>query len=453
VLFPLAVARWRELDGGWRRAAAVAWLLAISPSLVYYSRFARPYAEVVLLAPLAAAAFWRWWRGGGHRWAVLYAAAGAASAWFFLGAAPFVGAPLVWAAGDLARRRLGRRREGPGRGPLALAAAAAGLAAGVAAFLLPALPSFLRMVRGKAGGASADAGDLANVARLLAGTGWLVPAILFWGLAVIGLAALLRRRPALGSYTLVLVVLQWAVLVLVLRPEGVGVPVILNRYVLVSLPIVLLWVVEGAGWLGKRLATRGRMAERGVVVACVGALALGGPFAGDPALHLGPFGGAWHTLVVYRDSPALPLAAVPAVYRQIAAEPGDEPVIEAIPALSAFDLRPSISLARLHGRPVIVAADHAWLADPRLAFRTVVPADPGAMARSGGRFVVLPLDRLRLRRLQRAVERGEPMPGATSPDRRAVILARELAGEVTRAWGEPHLTSGDVLLWDLARIR
>jgi hypothetical protein len=448
-LFPLAVTRWREIDGGWRRAAVMAWLLAVSPSLVYYSRFARPYAEVVLLAPLAAAAFWQWWRGGGHGWAVLYVAAGAASAWFFLGSAPFVAAPLLWAVAELAWRRIGRRGEGQGRGPLALAAAATALAVGIAAFLVAALPSLLRLVRRKAGEASVEPGDLVDLARLQAGTGWPGLVLLFWGLAVLGLAALLRRRPALGSFTLLLVIAHGTGIVLVLRPAGIGAPAALGRYLLVCLPIVLLWVSEGVLEVAERLGKRSRMAERSFLLACVGALALGSPFAADPALRLGPFAGAWHGLAILQDPPYLPATAVPAVYRQIAAEPGAEPVIEAILERTAiYGLLPTIALARHHRRPVILVSDDPWRSDPRLAFQTVVPADPRAIAGSGGRFVILQLDRPRLRRLGP----GQEPSGPTPPQAAAVVLARDFAAALTRAWGDPHLVSEDVLAWDLARL-
>ena len=453
VLFPVGAARWRELGGGWRRAAVLAWLVAVSPGLIYYSRFARPYAMVVVLAPVAAAAFWHWWRGGGHRWAALYLLAGAVSAWFFLGSAPFVAAPLAWAAGDLAWRRLGRRPENRGRGLLALGAAGTGLAAGIAAFLLPALPSFLRLVRRKASFAWADAGDLAAVAQVLAGTSWPLLAVLFWALAGVGLAAFLRRRPALASYTLVLVVGHWAALLLVLRPEGIGVPFVINRYVLVTLPVILLWVAEGVVWLGELLGRGVGMAEKAVVAACVAALVAGGPFAADPASRLGSFAGTTPMLTLYREPPALPPSAVPAAYRQIAAEPGDEAVIEPAFAKGAiYSLRPTIYLAALHRRPVILAAGDPWRSDLRLAFRTVVPADPGAMERSGGRFVVLHLDLPSLYRVERAVERGGRMPRPTPGDHPANARARELARTLEREWGEPHLVSGDVLLWDLARV-
>jgi len=456
VLFPLGVARWRELDGGRGRAVVLGWLLAVSPSLVYFSRFARPYAEVLLLAPLAVAAFWHWWRGGGHRFAVLYAAAGAASAWFFLGSAPFVAAPLAWAAGELAWRRLRRRPEAAGLGLLALAAAGAALAVGIAAFLLPALPSFFRLVRQKAASARIGTGELGNVLLFQAGTTLPLLALLFWGLAVLGLAALLSRRPALGSLTLVLVVVQWTVLLLVLRPTGIHMAAVANRYVLVTLPIVLLWVAEGLGWLARRLEERGGGgggAARGAVLACIGGLVVGGPYVRDLAFRIGSFAGTTNRLASSPAPTPLPPAAVPAAYRLIGEEPGDEAVVEAISDHTAiYALGPVMALARVHGRPVILASDRAWRSDPGFAFRTIVPADPRAIERSGGRFVVLQLDAPRIRALERAVAEGGPMPPPSPSDRRAVVRARRFALVLTRAWGEPHLVSGDVLVWDLARL-
>jgi hypothetical protein len=454
VIFPLAVARWPH--GGWRRAAVLAWLIAVSPSLVFYSRFARPYAMVVLLAPLAAAAFWRWWRGGGHRWAALYAACGAASAWFFLGSAPFVAAPLAWAAGDLALARLGRRREGGRRGLLALAAAAAGLAAGVAAFLLPALRTFLRLVRRKAGGVPADLGDVTYVAQLQSGALHPSLAVLFWGLALLGLALLLRRRPGLGLFTLLLVVAQWVGIVLVLRPDGITHPTAINRYVLMTLPLVLFWLAEAVVWIHGTSRTWRRTpswAGGALAAACVGGLLLGNPFVVEPGFRLGPFGGAWQTEALPREPPAMPAAAIPGVYRLIAAEPGDEPVVEAIYPLVAHALQPVVSLAKVHGRPVILVASQRFLRDPRVAFRAALPPDPEAIERSGGRFVVLPLDRPRLRRLERAVTLGMAPPSPTSPRHETLVEARALANELIAAWGEPHLVSEDILAWDLARIR
>lgn len=452
VALPAVLLRRAPEGRGWLRAAVVAWLIAFSPSLVYYSRFARPYAVVVLLAPLAAYAFWRWWRGApAAGWAVLYAAAGAATGWFFLGALPFVAAPLAWAAGDLVVRR---RAEG-GRGWAALLAMGAGLAAGVAAFLLPALRSFRRLLRVKAAEAEARLDTLIDVLHLQAGTAWTPLTVLFWVLAALGLTVLLRRRPALGVYGALLVAAQWTALTLVLRPAGVGHPVILNRYVLVTLPVVLLWVAEGAAWAAARIGRSGglrRWAGAGVAAAFVAALVAAGPYASDGGFRLGPFGGAWQGMRLDGRHSHLPPQVIPPVYHRIAAEPGDEPVVHVVDRLGAYALWADLGFARFHGRPVILATHLSWLDDPRLAFRSVRPADPESIAASGGRFVVLVLDRPYYRRIEAAVRRGEPLPERTDRGHPARAWARRVGKQLRGAWGEPHLVSEGVLVWDLARL-
>ncbi|HUP41836.1 MAG TPA: hypothetical protein VM599_01360, partial [Thermoanaerobaculia bacterium] len=253
-------------------------------------------------------------------------------------------------------------------------------------------------MRRKAGGVPADLGDVSYVAQLQSGTLHFSLAVLFWSLALLGLALLLRRRPGLGLFTLLLVVAQWVGIVLVLRPQGITYPEAINRYVLMTLPLVLFWLAEAVVWLHGTSRTwrrTPRWAGAALAVACVGALLLGNPFVVEPGFRLGPFAGAWQTAALPREPPDLPDAAIPAVYRLIAAEPGGEPVIEAIYPLLAHALQPVVSLAKVHGRPVILVASLGFLSDPRVAFRAALPPDPEAIERSGGRFVVLPLDRPR----------------------------------------------------------
>lgn len=451
---PLAVSR-RPDPARWLRAAALAWLVAIAPSLVYYGRIGRPYAVVALLATLAAAAFWRWWWGAPLGWAVLYGASAAGAAWFHLGAVPFVAAPLVYAAGELVVRRLrgGDRRRG--RGPGALITVGLGLGAGVAAFLLPAWSSFRRLLRHKAASPGPDLEDVGDALLLQAGTGWVAAAVLFWVLAGAGLASLLRRRPRSGLYGLLLVTVQWGTMALVLRPSGVAIPLVLNRYVLPALPVVVLGVAEGVVALRELCLRRGAgTLGWGGAVAAIGVLVAAGPYAAEPRLRVGPFAGSNPAIALHERPPSLPPEAVPPVYRFLAAEPGTGAVVEAVTLTASFALRPTIALSRLHGRGVVLATSHSWVSDPRLDLRTVVPAVAGPMARSEGRFVVLHLDRPRIRGIESGHGRGLAVqdPGPTSADHGAVAEARSLARDLRTAWGEPHLVSGDVLLWDLARV-
>src|SRR6185503_12877097 len=71
-----------------------AWLLAVSPVLVFYSRFARPYALTCLLAMAALLSFHSWWRERRRRPAILYALAVAFGGYLHSAVLPFVLAPL-----------------------------------------------------------------------------------------------------------------------------------------------------------------------------------------------------------------------------------------------------------------------------------------------------------------------------------------------------------------------
>src|SRR6185295_6644154 len=88
-----------------------AWLLAVSPMLVLYSRIARSYMPMLLLGGGAVAAFEAFWRTCRPRWAVAYAALAALAVWFHLGAGPLVAAPLAFAAADAVLRPGGREER------------------------------------------------------------------------------------------------------------------------------------------------------------------------------------------------------------------------------------------------------------------------------------------------------------------------------------------------------
>lgn len=60
IVIPLLVS---EIIGKYT-ANLLAWLLALSPFLIFYSRFARPYGIVVLLGFSAVVLFYKWWTTG-----------------------------------------------------------------------------------------------------------------------------------------------------------------------------------------------------------------------------------------------------------------------------------------------------------------------------------------------------------------------------------------------------
>ncbi len=440
---------------GRRTAVLFGWLVALSPGLIYYSRFARSYAPVVLLGFVAAVCFWRFWEeeapGRGARWGVAYALAAAAAVWLHPGAAPYVAAPLVYGGAHLlffSRRRAERR----GLGSLVWVAGL--LALLLAAFLVPARRSFLKVLSEKGGAELPDLGTWATLLRLESGTvsPWL--SALFWLIALAGLVCLVRRRPRLALFTGV----QLACLLVglfVLRPDGVHIPVVLHRYLLIGLPVVLLLVAcaLSAAWTGGS----GRMAAvgRGAVGLLLLALVATHPYVLDPAFQLGPFAGMTEGAWFVQDLPEIPPAEVPRPYRVIAGEPGDDALVEASSPTTSWQLTPHAALWRVHGRPVVLATTDERLAHPGLAFRTLVPATPERMAATGARFVVVGRDHVRLDRILEEVRGGTPWERAvattppTAPWRASMKDSRRVEASLQESWGPPTIQGDGVLAWDL----
>src|SRR5579864_897697 len=392
VLLPLLVRR-RLPPAAWPFFGA---LVATSPLLVLYSRIARSYMPATLLSFAAVMAFDRWWtpvRGGapaparaadapaatagrGAAAAVAYVALAALAMWFHLGTAPIVVAPLLFGAAELAlgRERHERRgrREWPWRRLAALGAAAAGLAAACALFLVPAYPSLARLIAAKRQPQEVPAATWWGVLQLQAGAraGQRLAAVLFWAAALAGLGALLRRRRRLGCYLLVLVVAQ-LLGILALSPLGLARLQVLDRYLLPALPVVLLWVAAGLAhpWWPRQggLGRAGqRLGAAGLVVAWLAA----GPFAdagfrGSSFMH--------HNDMVAFALPraTAPPGGVPRPYLALGGPPGT--AIVEVPWPPVWDFgRCFYVYQEVHGLRVRVAAAAGAPPAERLRLRTRV---------------------------------------------------------------------------------
>jgi hypothetical protein len=488
------------------------WLLALSPLLVLYSRIARSYMPMVLLACAAAVAFERWWHGatgggdresggsgaeigaagegigrrghGGGGAAAAYVALGALAVWFHLGAAPFVGAPLLFALGDLAgtrgqravgengawqstwRRRGGRgavakggatgppdggvtgesvtgeRRQALGR----LGLAGAGLLGACALFLLPARESLLRLIAGKHQAQSIPAATWGSVLRLQAGTAAPPAAVVFWLAAAAGLVLLLRRRRRFALFTLTLAAVQ-LLGILALSPIGLANALVLDRYLLPLLPIVLLWVAEALAhpWWPRP----GRLGRAGQGLAAAGflaALLAAGPFA-DAEVRASSFMHHNDLVAFARPRAALPRGELPLPYRAL----GGGAVVE-LPWPPVWDFGRSFYVYQeVHGLPVLVAPPRALLDDPRLRLRNWVAAAPEAIGRSGARWAIVHL------RLDVEEDRLRGTPLRTMPERQRLLYAREgrrMAALLAGTWGPPTFSdpARGVLAWDLSRL-
>jgi len=434
-----------------RSAVPFAWFLALSPLLVFYSRFARPYAVVVLLGFVALVSFWVFWRGGRARWGGVFAVTAAAAVWFHPAAGPFVAAPLLYAFLDLARSgrwRMERRRL------LRLGIVTVSFGLLVAAFLVPAAASFFRILERKSGSRAPTVSDMGEALWLLTGSGSAWVAVALAALALCGLGMLLRRRSRVALYTLLPIGCLSASL-FVVRPYLLQVPAVLSRYLLIALPLVLLWAAcgavalweDGSGWTGAI-----RRVALGAVM--VGAVATH-PHLADPALRFGPFAGTLPSLAFNRPSPELPAALVPLPYRVIAGEPGKGAVAEVADGVASRYLRAQLALWRRHGRRVIEVLDHPAVTDPRVTLRTVVPPDKGRIEESGARFVVVHRNRQRLERIIGRMGRGLSLGDvvarvpAMDPDAPEIREAERMAARFMDWWGEASLQGPSVRIWDL----
>ncbi len=452
VLVVVPVALERRLGRG--AAVAAAWLVAVSPGLVLYGRIARSYMPIVLLAFVAVMAFERWWRSRRPGPAAAYVVAGSAAVWFHLGAAPFVAAPLVW--GGLAA--LGRPRRL--RTLAALALLGLGLAAGLAAILLPAWESFVLLLDERGGHRLPPAGTFLQVAALQAGAAEPWAAVLFWLLAAGGLATLSRRRPAFASYTLLLVAANLAAL-LVMRPFALASPIVFNRYLLIGLPLVLAWVAAGLARLGEAVAAG--VAPRapraavpvavGLLAAAVALLVAGGPFVAPRMLYSSFLHDNDSLMYIKPPRPLVGERTVSEFYRRLAAAPDDQPVIEytALPTwLWDTQIR---AYQDLHRQRVLLSPQEPKLfTGGGLALENHVEPRPEAILASPARWLVVHRKSAwELDRVQLDDTVGLAVPPALRPISRR--LARRLGGWLERRWGPPDHADALLLVWDLDRVR
>jgi hypothetical protein len=436
-LFPaLAV---RRLGRG--TAVAFAWLLALSPGLVWYSRIARSYLPMVLLGGLAAFAFAAWWERPTWRRGLAYVVLAALATWFHLGAATFVVSPFLYAAAAVVRRRDGRRA-------LAVAALAATTLLAFLCFLVPARRSLLELVRDKHGSPALGAATAGAVLELQAGSAVVPVTVLFWITAAAGLVLLARRDRFLAGYTAALVLGHLAGL-LALAPAGHEFPLVFNRYLLPALPVVLLWVAVALGgpWPA-RVAVPVRVALAGLVLLILFAA---GPLV-EPALRRSPFAHHDDFLAFYaRRAP--PPADLPRFYRQLARTPGDGVVLE-YPWLPVWRVNRAFYLYQeVHGRDVVVSPARALLWDPRLALRNLAAGEPEGFLASRARYLVIHRD-LGVEEDRIPDPYWPPRPGPLPQFRLLFAHFGHATGRLLkRRWGDPDYADEYVQVWDLDRVR
>jgi hypothetical protein len=441
-------------------AAVLAWLLAFSPALVLYSRIARSYMLLVFLGAATLGAFVRWWEGGGARWAAATAGLSALTLYTHLGAGPWLVAPFLWAGGAKLVERWGRWKASPEPRPprpswAGWLAAGAATALAMAAPLVPAWGTLGPLIAQRRMHQPVGWDTPYQVLLLMAGAPVPWVALGFWALALGGLGLLLVRRPTLGWLTLTVVAVQVAGIKM-LSPEGLPHPLIFNRYLLVTLPLSLLWVAHGLAGLGARLRRGGFPAG---VTAMVFALLLLGWFLQGPLARFSFLGGSFahHNMhLLYSEPPARPGPGVlPEAYRRLAAWPEGGAVLE-VPWFWFWNSNLTTPLGQqVHRREVLVAHHLTRSHQRHLAFRnTLHTLEPEDLLASRARFLVLHRDPY-------GEEDAIVIPGWKGSSRfleggvraRLKAQAELLAGQLLERWGPPRYSDPVVAVWDLEAVR
>lgn len=227
---------WRRFVGA-DAAVVLAWLLAVSPMLCFFSRLARPYATTTLLSSLAVVAWYRWHtsRGADRRAGTVYALAAGVAPLFHVAASTAVIAPAV----SLVLPR--RSTDGCDAPPAARLAAPIAAASGLA-FAALALPLWYgsgelvaRLVTDRP-----TVDTARGTLELLAGV--TQPAVLIGVLAlgVLGVLATCRRDRFLASYLGAVIAIHAAAIALS-GATALHVPIVAARYVAVVLPSALVF--------------------------------------------------------------------------------------------------------------------------------------------------------------------------------------------------------------------
>lgn len=427
------------------RAASLllAWLLALSPMLVLYGRMVRSYAPMVLLATCAVLAFDRWWAQGSRRAGTAYVALGALAVYLHLGAAPFVLSPFLFAGLATLRDYEQQRRR-----ILPLAGLGFAIVGAIALLLLPAAPSLISLVGLHGGGRMPDLPAWWEVVHLQLGTRspWLVALLLF--AAARGALLLLGRDADFCLYLCVLGLGQVAGLAL-LAPNFLQAPIVMNRYLLVALPLFLALVATGlaerpAVWQARSARLAHGLAVCGIMLW----LLASGPLADDAFrwssfTHAQPF--------VNFMQPRERAAAVPSFYREL--PPGDAPILEA-PWIN-IGTQSFHAYQRVHRHPLRVATLNRLHAQPGVRFRNILPPFADSILASDVRWVVVHVDvreeELRIdtpelrhgERLEQLPELWETLHGA----------GLRMAARLQEGWGPPVYSDADIRVWDLSLIR
>jgi hypothetical protein len=321
--------------------------------------------------------------------------------------------------------------------------------------MVPLWPSLRELYAAKSGIAPFSFELVPPIARLQSGIALGATAValtvLFWLITAAGVVALARRERWLAAYAVVATAAQWVGLA-ILAPIGQLNPIIFNRYLIGTLPLVLSFTAFAlAAAMEKAEASWGRAAALAAVGAPLLALLLAGPYA-DPEFRGSSF---QHSKDFMRfDQPRGTIAAdaVPPFYRSTTLRDAPGPVI-VVPFRGGWSCtRAHYVYQTLHREPVLAAEPYGWPCDERLRLRNHVCPKPADMLRSPARFAIVHRNPL--------AEEGLVVGGDDSGNRwlpeqwdEFTVIAGRTTRALRRRWGVPVYRDERITVWDLDAVR
>jgi Dolichyl-phosphate-mannose-protein mannosyltransferase len=235
---------------GRRTSAFLAWLIALSPFFLFYSRFARPYGIVAALSFVAIWNFERWVETRSSRYLVGYGMSAALSSYFHLIALPFVLTPIIVALfRDAVLTRAGVAASI--RNAI-LASLAAGLP--IVVFLGAPVWNSFSAVAGKAAQGMPTVPSVFDGYMILVGSRELPIVIVITAFALVGVWAMIQNRQ-LRIFAILLLTSSAVQLVTVImsRPLAVEGPHIFARYLIPVALVLLVFTSAGFQFATRRL--------------------------------------------------------------------------------------------------------------------------------------------------------------------------------------------------------
>ena len=246
-VFPLIVRRWF----GNRASLFFAFLLAVSPLLIFYTRVCRPYAVYTFFGCLCVWLLFEWARSGKRRHGVFFGICSVCCIYFHFVGVIFVFVPLGWAAllkivGKAFRISQITASIRPSLKELMFSGL--GIIFCLALILGPAL--IQRLPSMPLAPAQFTLASVAGFLKILSGTANLPLNLLFYGFCIAGAVRLFRSSFFHGG-VLINIFLAYIMVSLITRSNFAHVPLVLARYIIPAFPLAFVLAALGLNSLWK----------------------------------------------------------------------------------------------------------------------------------------------------------------------------------------------------------